>query len=119
MNDSTLGKIVGGWQVSGLFVAQSGQALTIGGNGTLLNTPGNTAFVNLTGENKVLGGLGPGTAVLRSDGLLAAGRGRAGQHEAAYRSRRSGLLAARWRRSSSGSGSAARATANSASTPTT
>ena len=60
MNDSTLGKIVGGWQVSGLFVAQSGQALTIGGNGTLLNTPGNTAFVNLTGDNKVLGGLGPG-----------------------------------------------------------
>ena len=60
MNDSTLGKIVGGWQVSGLFVAQSGQALTIAGNGTLLNTPGNTAFVNLTGDNKVLGGLGPG-----------------------------------------------------------
>jgi hypothetical protein len=60
MSDSTLGKIIGGWQVSGLFVAQSGQALTIGGNGTLLNTPGNTAFVNLTGDNKVLGGLGPG-----------------------------------------------------------
>ena len=60
MNEGTLGKIVGGWQVSGLFVAQSGQALTIGGNGTLLNTPGNTAFVNLNGENKVLGGLGPG-----------------------------------------------------------
>ena len=60
MSDGTLGKIVGGWQVSGLFVAQSGQALTIGGNGTLLNTPGNTAFVNLNGDNKVLGGLGPG-----------------------------------------------------------
>ena len=27
---------------------------------TLLNTPGNTAFVNLNGENTVLGGLGPG-----------------------------------------------------------
>ena len=26
MSDSTLGKIVGGWQLSGLFVAQSGQA---------------------------------------------------------------------------------------------
>jgi hypothetical protein len=60
MNDSTLGKIVGGWQLSGLFVAQSGQALTIGGNGTLLNTPGSNAYVNLTGDNKVLGGLGPG-----------------------------------------------------------
>jgi hypothetical protein len=59
MSDSTLGKIVGGWQVSGLFIAQSGQALTIGGN-SQLNTPGNTAFVNLNGENKVLGALGPG-----------------------------------------------------------
>src|SRR5439155_26558559 len=60
MKDSTLGKIVGGWQVSGLFVAQSGQALTIGGNGTLLNTPGNSAYANLTGQNTVLGARGPG-----------------------------------------------------------
>ena len=29
-------------------------------NGTTLNTPGNTAFANLNGENTVLGGLGPG-----------------------------------------------------------
>jgi hypothetical protein len=60
LKEGLLGKIIGGWQVSGLFDAQSGQALTIGGNGTLLNTPGNTAFANLTGDNKVLGGLGPG-----------------------------------------------------------
>jgi hypothetical protein len=60
MNDTgVLGQVLGGWQVSGLFIAQSGQALTIGGN-SVLNTPGNTAFVNLNGENKVLGGLGPG-----------------------------------------------------------
>ena len=60
MGESLLGKIVGGWQLSGLFIAQSGQPLTIGGNGTLLNTPGNTAFANLNGSNTVLGGLGPG-----------------------------------------------------------
>jgi len=60
LNEGMTSKILGGWQVSGLFVAQSGQALTIGGNGTLLNTPGNSAFVNLNGDNKVLGGLGPG-----------------------------------------------------------
>jgi outer membrane receptor protein involved in Fe transport len=60
MNESTLGKIIGGWQVSGLFVAQSGIPLNITGNGTLLNTPGNTAYANLNGEQKVLGGLGPG-----------------------------------------------------------
>ena len=59
MNESTLGKIVGGWQLSSLFIAQSGQALTIGGN-SQLNTPGNSAFVNLTGQNTVLGALGPG-----------------------------------------------------------
>ncbi len=60
MTDSLLGKIIGGWQLSGLFNAQSGQALTITGNGTLLNTPGNTAFADLNGSNTVLGGLGPG-----------------------------------------------------------
>jgi hypothetical protein len=60
MGEGLLGKIVGGWQLSGIFIAQSGQPLGIGGNGTLLNTPGNSAFVNLNGENTVLGGLGPG-----------------------------------------------------------
>jgi hypothetical protein len=60
LNEGVTSKILGGWQISGLFDAQSGQALTIGGNGTALNTPGNSAFVNLTGDNKVLGGLGPG-----------------------------------------------------------
>ncbi|MEP6914316.1 MAG: TonB-dependent receptor [Acidobacteriota bacterium] len=60
LNSGMLGTIIGGWQLSGLFVAQSGQALTIGGNGTLLNTPGQSAFVNLNGDQNVLGGLGPG-----------------------------------------------------------
>ena len=60
MGESTLGKIVGGWQLSGLFIAQSGVPLGIGGNGNLLNTPGNSAFVDLNGSNTVLGGLGPG-----------------------------------------------------------
>jgi hypothetical protein len=60
MGESVLGKIVGGWQVSGLFIAQSGQALTITGNGTTLNTPGNTAFADLIGDHRILGGLGPG-----------------------------------------------------------
>jgi hypothetical protein len=58
MGEGTLGKIVGGWQISGLFIAQSGVPLSITGN-PLLNTPGNTAFPNLNGENRVLGGLGP------------------------------------------------------------
>ena len=46
--------------MSGIYTLQSGTPLTIGGNGTVLNTPGNTAFANLNGEHNVLGGLGPG-----------------------------------------------------------
>ena len=60
LSEGTAGKIVGGWQLSGLFQAQSGTPLNITGNGTLFNTPGNTAYANLNGENTVLGGLGPG-----------------------------------------------------------
>jgi hypothetical protein len=37
-----------------------GHAVEHHGNGTLLNTPGNTAYANANGEQKVLGGLGPG-----------------------------------------------------------
>ena len=80
-----LGKIIGGWQLSGIFVAQSGMPLNITGNGTLLNTPGTPAYPNLNGENTVLGGLGPGSAVLRSVGVLPARGGSAGQHEAEWR----------------------------------
>jgi len=60
MTDSLAGRIIGGWQISGLFVAQSGTPLNITGNNTLINTPGTTAYANRTGDDKVLGGLGPG-----------------------------------------------------------
>src|SRR5262249_5207047 len=60
LNEGTLGKIIGGWQLSGIFIAQSGLPLTITASGSALNTPGNTAFANLNGSNTVLGGLRPG-----------------------------------------------------------
>jgi hypothetical protein len=60
LSTGVLGKIIGGWQLSGIFVAQSGTPLNITGNTTLINTPGTQAYPNLTGENSVLGGLGPG-----------------------------------------------------------
>ena len=60
LSDGMLGQVIGGWQVSGIFVAQSGVPTTIGGNGTLLNTPGNSAYADLVGEQRILGGLGPG-----------------------------------------------------------
>ncbi len=46
--------------MSGLFVAQSGVPLNITGSGTVLNTPGTTPYVNLTGDNRIVGGLGQG-----------------------------------------------------------
>jgi hypothetical protein len=60
LNEGALGQVIGGWQLSGLLVVQSGRPLTIGGNGTLFNTPGNSAYANLNGEHRVLGGMGPG-----------------------------------------------------------
>jgi Carboxypeptidase regulatory-like domain len=69
LSDSLVGKVLGGWQVSGLFVAQSGQSLTIGASGALLNTPGNSAYANLTGDNKVIGNSGGTTADGRPGGL--------------------------------------------------
>jgi hypothetical protein len=60
LSTGTLGQIIGGWQVSGVLIVQSGTPLTIGGNGALFNTPGNSAFANLNGEHNVLGGKGGG-----------------------------------------------------------
>ena len=60
LSEGLLGKVIGGWQVSGIFVAQSGTPLNITASDSLLNTPGNTAFANRNGEDNVLGGLGPG-----------------------------------------------------------
>lgn len=60
MSDGMLGRIAGGWQVSGMFQAQSGRPLNITGDGTRYNTPGNQAYPDVNGGHKVLGGLGPG-----------------------------------------------------------
>jgi len=60
LSEGMTSKILGGWQVSTLFVAQSGVPLSITASGTALNTPGNTAYADQIGSPKVLGGLGPG-----------------------------------------------------------
>ena len=49
-----------GWQITGIFVAQSGTPLDFTTNATDLHAPGNTQRPNLSGEIKVLGGFGPG-----------------------------------------------------------
>jgi hypothetical protein len=60
LSSGMAGKILGGWQISTLFIAQSGQPLTITANGGLLNTPGAAAFADQIGTPRILGGLGPG-----------------------------------------------------------
>jgi hypothetical protein len=60
LNEGVLANIIGGWQLSNIYIAQSGVPLSITASGTLLNTPGNTAYADLVGTQKILGGLGPG-----------------------------------------------------------
>src|SRR5215469_18306501 len=54
LNEGTLGKIIGGWQLSGVYVWQSGLPLSITADGGLFNTPGNTAYANLIGQQSIL-----------------------------------------------------------------
>jgi len=58
--DGWLGAIANGWQISGLFTAQSGLALDITMDGALLNAPGNTQRPNLVGDPDVIGDVGGG-----------------------------------------------------------
>ena len=53
-------RLLGGWQVSGIFTAQSGQPINFTASGALLRAPGNTQRPDATGKPEVLGGIGPG-----------------------------------------------------------
>ncbi len=55
-----VGGILGGWQVAGIFVAQSGTPVDIRASGATLRAPVNQQRPNLNGEQKVLGNIGPG-----------------------------------------------------------
>ena len=95
MSEGMLGTIVGGWQLSGLFVAQSGTAAdhhrqrraAQHARQHRVREPASAS----TGARRP----GPGNPVLRSQRLRAARRRRAGQHAAEQRPRGAGLLAAR------------------------
>lgn len=58
--DGIVGWLVNGWQVAGLFSAQSGTAVDITMPGALLRAPGNTQRPNMNGESEILGGIGGG-----------------------------------------------------------
>ena len=71
-----LASIIGGWQLSGIYTLQSG-ALTITGNGTVLNTPATPRSPTWNGEHNVLGGLDRESGT-RSDGSLLPAAGQQG-----------------------------------------
>lgn len=52
--------ILGGWQVSGIFSAQSGTPINFTANAAALRAPGNTQRPNVSGTPKVTGDIGPG-----------------------------------------------------------
>jgi Carboxypeptidase regulatory-like domain/TonB dependent receptor-like, beta-barrel len=55
-----VGKIFGGWQVAGIFVAQSGTPVDIRAAGASLRAPSNQQRPNLNGTQRVIGDIGPG-----------------------------------------------------------
>lgn len=52
--------IVGGWQLNGIWTAQSGPPLNIGYSATSLNAPGNGNRPNINGPLRIPGGIGRG-----------------------------------------------------------
>jgi hypothetical protein len=61
LREGAAAAIVGDWQVSGVFVAQSGTPINFEANNATLRAPGNTQRPDASGTPKVLGGIGPGS----------------------------------------------------------
>ena len=60
LRDGPLSHVLGGWQLSGIFSAQSGSPIAITMSAATLNAPGNTQRPNVSGTPAVLGAVGPG-----------------------------------------------------------
>jgi hypothetical protein len=60
LTSGPLSHILGGWQVSGFLIMQSGTPIGITMDGAALRAPGNTQRPDVNGTPKVLGGVGPG-----------------------------------------------------------
>jgi hypothetical protein len=58
MNDGLAGRILGDWQVSGIFAAISGTPIDFTASAAGLRAPGNTQRPNASGTPDVLGGIG-------------------------------------------------------------
>jgi Carboxypeptidase regulatory-like domain/TonB dependent receptor len=55
-----LGKVIGGWQVSSVVTARTGQPLTFTGNGSLINASGNAETPNQIAPIQILHGINTG-----------------------------------------------------------
>jgi len=60
LRDGPLSQVLGNWQISGIFSAQSGSPIGITMSNANLNAPDNTQRPNVSGTPTVLGGIGPG-----------------------------------------------------------
>jgi hypothetical protein len=60
LRSGPLSWVLGGWQVSGIFTAQSGLPINFTANAATLRAPGNTQRPNASGKPEVLGGIGAG-----------------------------------------------------------
>ena len=59
LRDGVASKVLGDWQVTGLFSASSGTPISFTASASGLRAPGNTQTPNVTEKPKVLGGIGP------------------------------------------------------------
>jgi hypothetical protein len=60
LREGPMSQVLGGWQVSGFFTAQSGLPINFTANGNNLHAPGNTQRPNVSGTPAVYGNAGPG-----------------------------------------------------------
>ena len=59
LREGVVSKVLGDWQVTGLFSASSGTPINFSASASGLRAPGNSQTPNVTGTPKVLGGIGP------------------------------------------------------------
>jgi hypothetical protein len=60
LQDGVVGRVLGDWQVTGVFSAISGTPIDFTASATTLRAPGNSQTPNASGKPKVLGGIGSG-----------------------------------------------------------
>ena len=58
LREGVAGKVLGDWQITGLFSAISGRPISFTASAAGLRAPGNTQTPNVSGTPKVLGGIG-------------------------------------------------------------